>query len=188
MNTASLDAEIEADIAHNTAPLDILSKLRGSAAELVMRQREVRELTQRLEAAQSEVKRLSEEVLPSLMDTAGLKDFTLDTDDHLERTQAVFASISQENMQEAVAWLDANKYGNIVKSEFRIPLEKGDEATKKKVLTLLRKAKIDFALTSGVHASTLKAFVKRSLEKGVDLPRAISVHVQPKVDLIIHKP
>ena len=182
---STLDEELlrDADAAPQ-APADILTKLRGAAAHLRMQQLRLTNAENEVLDAKAEIKRLSESVLPSLMDTAGLKDFTLDTDDRLLRGQSVHTSIAQDDMREAVKWLDKHKFGDLVRYEIKIPLQKGDDATKKKVIALLTKERLEYALSTAVHPQTLKAFGKKAVEQGLQLPAAIAVHVQPRVELI----
>ena len=149
-----------------------------------MHQRIVENLERQLEESKAEVKRLADEVLPTLMDTVGVKDFTLDTDDRLVRGQHVYTSIAKANMPQAVEWLENNNFGSIVKSEITIPIEKGDHEGRALIETLLCKARIDYVLASNIHHSTLKAFGKQSVEVGRALPEAIAVHIQPHVELI----
>jgi hypothetical protein len=124
------------------------------------------------------VRRLSEQVLPGLMDEASLKDFTLENGTMIERTEAVYASISKDRSKAACAWLIKNGYGDIVKSLVSIALPRGSIEAFKKIEKLLKTNKVAYEYTQSVHFQTLQAFVRESLEAGRSLTKEISVEVK----------
>ena len=179
--TADLDAMIVEDSLSVEVGPDKLAQITTTAADLVEQQKRVTVLEARLEEANAEVKRLAEQVLPTLMDEAGVQSLGLEGGDTLKREEAVFASMSKANAPMACDWLEENGYGALVKTSIVIPLDKGDTKTRKKVLALLTKARVGFDETMGVHPGTLTAFVKESLAEGRELPKSITYHVQPRV-------
>jgi hypothetical protein len=64
-----------------------------------------------------------------------------------------------------------------------VELEKGDTALLELTRKALQKAKIGFEETAGVHAGTLKSFVKELLADGTKPPESITYHQQPTVVL-----
>lgn len=175
----ALAVAIAADTSDAPAP-DLLGRIKATALELRMAQRMVGNLNERTTTASKEVARLSQEVLPSLMDEAAMERMVIDEDEFI-RTKEVYASISAANAEEATRWLDDNGFGALVKTQFSIVAEKGDTRFIKRVRALLDKAKVPYEMRSGVHAGTLKAFVKEQVEAAKPLPKSITHHVQPVV-------
>lgn len=173
--------------AQAAAPPEKIDAIKGSARELYKHINEVVQLSESLEKAKAEVKRITEQVLPPLMDEAAITALKLADNLTLERGEAVFASISKANALEAANWLEENGHGAIVKFAFTIPLEKGDTKMEKLVRKTLKAAKIGYEESCSVHPQTLTAFVKESLEAGRTLPDSIAVHVQPIVKLKMAK-
>jgi hypothetical protein len=179
-----LEQEMASDAAnHITAKPDQLSKIIAAAADLREATAKVVRLEDALLEAKALERRLEEEVLPALMDEAGVKDIGLDTEDRLVRGEEVYASISQVNMPKAVAWLAKHNMASIVKANILIPLTQGDIQTQKKITLLLTKAKVKFAVNNTIHPQTLKAFARESVAEGRKLPQQIAVHIQPVVHI-----
>lgn len=174
------DATAPPPVAH-----DLLARITETARTLRDAQGEVQALTEQLATASARVLELRIKQLPALMDEAQVSMLALDDDanTYIERAEEVYASISKANAAQACAWLDANGYGSLVKSSIVVELPRGERALAKKAATALRKAGIEYEEQSGVHAQTLKAFVRESLAAGRALPPAITYHVQPVVDL-----
>lgn len=184
-NCADLDAEIAADAANEAPTRDMLSLITATAHQMKQHQGKAEKLTEEAAVEQKEARRLAEQVLPPLMDEAGVTDVGLDDDTMITRAEEYYASISQENQSEASAWLDKNGYGSLLKMAIIIPVDKGDTRATKTICALLKKARVGFAVKSSVHGATLKAFVKESLTMNPPraLPDAITHHVQPVVVL-----
>lgn len=181
--TAELDAMIAADADAQDLPPASLGRLTTLAEDAA-------ELSRRIIAAEAEIdsmtkerRRLTEQVLPSLMDEAGLSSLTLTDGATMTRGEQVYASIAKDRANEAAAWLVENGYSALVKDSISISFDKGDVKLSAKVVTMLTKAKIGFERRSAVHPQTLVAFVKESLTQGRKLPESISCHVQPCVVL-----
>lgn len=188
-NTPDLDAEIAADAANETANPDVLARITTAAQEMRKLQKEAEHFTGLAAERETEARRLSEQVLPPLMDEAGVTDLGLDDDTRVERMEKVYASIAKDNEAAAAQWLEKHGYGDIIKSSVVIPVDKGDIKTLTRLRSSLTKAGIAFEERSGVHPATLVAFVKESLTMNPprDLPKAIMHHTQAVVVLKAQK-
>ena len=178
-----LDEEMANDAKSVQANPDQLAKIIAASADLREQIRRIAFLEGKMEEAVKEKRRLEFEVLPGLMDGAGVLDLGLDTEERLVRENDIHASIPEKGMDKAVAWLDKNNLGSLVKAQFVVPIDKGDTKTRDRIATLLKKAKVEFALNSSIHAQTLKAFVRESVANGRKLPASFSVHIQPVVHI-----
>lgn len=186
--TAEADALLAEDAAKREATPDMLARIVEATSSMQRLEQENEQLAQRMATNAAEHRRLSEQVLPALMDEAGLPELFVDEDTKAVKGEGVFASISAANTNKAVKWLVDKGYADIVKMEFKIPVDKGDVVFAERVRKFLSKAKLVFAERSAIHPQTLNAFVRESLEKGRKLPAAITYHVQPAVVLKKVKP
>jgi hypothetical protein len=178
-------ALLGADSVHpNRDKLDAITQ--GAAQVLVIGAR-IRQLEEQLAAEQAALKTLQEQTLPSLMEEAQIPRIGIDEEYDLERQQQVFANITKANANKACAWLQKNGYGALVKANFKINVDKGDTRTQERIRSGLRKAKIPFEESVGVHAQTLGAFVRESLAQGRKLTPLIGVHCQPVAVLVKRK-
>lgn len=164
-------------------PEDRLARITSAVAQLQGHQQQLNALQEQAGKHAQDIKRLQEEVLPGLMDEAGVPELTLEDGQRVVRGEEVYTNISADNASAAAKWLEDNGYGAIVRSRIVVEFEKGDAKTSAAACKALDKARVGYALTSAVHPATLKAFVKESLEAGRLLPATISVHTQPKVQL-----
>ena len=180
---AALDALLAEDVAATPVAPDMLARITSTAQELVKLEREAQQALEHSEKLSREARRLAETVLPQLMDEAGVPAIELDDDMRVERGEDVYANISAANMKAATVWLEQNGYGAIVKFGFTIPVDKGDTQLAETIRAVLSQYNIPFEEKGGVHASTLTAFVKESLETSRSLPEAITYHVQPRARL-----
>lgn len=181
--TAATDDLIARDSAERPAPsADKLEAISTAAGQLLDLHAQQQVLEDKGALLAGEVLRLTQTVLPALMDEAGVPKLTLeDLGIDLARVDEVYASISKADANAAADWLVANGYGSIVKTAFTIPVDKGDLKLQAKIRSLLVKARIGFEELASVHSGTLRAFAKESVEQGRKLPAAIKVHIQPTV-------
>ena len=183
MPTASATDDLIAQDAAERPALsaDKLEAITAAAGQLLELEGQAAELEDKLAILNGEGIRLKQEVLPALMDEAGVTSLRLDDDTTLSRDDAVFASIAKADANTASEWLIANGYASIVKMAFAIPVDKGDVKLQKQIRALLAKARIGYEEQSSVHPGTLRSFAKESVEAGRKLPPEIKVHVQPTV-------
>jgi hypothetical protein len=180
-------AEIAKQEGIDQAPPELTARIWETARELYRRQTEVARLTARIKMETEEITRLSENVLPEMMSEAQTKEMTSTTGVKLVKADKVYGNISKENEPAAHAWLEANKFGSIIKFGFSIPVEKGDVKLAKMVRALLKKAKLAFEEKSSVHYQTLQAFIRESVEQARKLPSSITYVTKPVVEIKLPK-
>lgn len=185
-SSAAVDEMIAEDAARPVAASpDTLASITAHALLMKEKAQRVQKLEEEVDRVKAEVRELRETVLPALMQEAQVTSIGLEDGEGtwIERSDAVFASISKANAAAACAWLDEHGYGAIVKSGITIPIARGDRKMRERIVRSLRKAGVEFEETSGVHPQTLLAFVRESVEAGRELPKSITYHIQPVVDL-----
>lgn len=173
---------IAQDAAAKPAPsVDKLDQITKAAGQLIELTAKAAVVDAQAALISDEITRLTQTVLPGLMDEAQLKQLVLDDGTPLKREDDVYASISKDNANAAADWLIANGYGSIVKMGFNIAVDKGDTKLQAKIRKLLTKECIGYEELSSVHSGTLRSFAKESVEAGRKLPPVIKVHIQPTV-------
>jgi hypothetical protein len=183
----SVDEMIARDAAQEKPPAPTAEVI-AIAQQARKIEQEIAALIEQTEAKTQEWNRLRQKVLPSMMDALQLRQFMLDDGTTVERSDEVFASISKDNALAAAAWLIKAGHGAIVKAKIVIEFEKGDTEIAALARKVLDKARIGYEETAGVHASTLKSFVKEQIEEGKTLPPSITHHIQPVAVLRVKKP
>lgn len=187
--TQQLDLELEEDAARAAAPpADQLTSIVAAAQDLREWKQNLTRALMAVDEAKARVFTLETEILPALMDAAGVKELALTEEDRIIRDEEVFASIAKANMPKAIKWLDAHHYGAIVKSQFIIPLDRSDPKRLETIRKLLVSKHVEFEESGSIHAQTLRAFARESIEEGRHLCKEIAVHVQNVVKLKATKP
>tara|TARA_R110000851_G_scaffold16046_2_gene52539 strand:+ start:30247 stop:30795 length:549 start_codon:yes stop_codon:yes gene_type:complete len=91
----------------------------------------------------------------------------------LEVKEDIRSSIAGDKRIPAIAWLDANDYGHIVKRQLVFSFAKGDDKGFKAFEDTIKKLKMPLVMKEefSVHHATLNAWVKEKLGEGIELPR-----------------
>lgn len=124
----------------------------------------VEDLSTRLAAAKSDLKRIEQDDFPDLMRELGIADIKLEDGSRVEVVDDVHCGISEERRAEAHAWLTANGFGGLIKTNLTIAFdrEEVDEA-RELAERLNEELEQDVVLGEAVHPATLKSFVKEQL-------------------------
>lgn len=175
---SDLLSELEAESQVLKLPSDDqMRRVAGLANEMIRLEEEMEELDRRIDLKRERVNELSLKLIPDLMSEIGLTEFKLTDKSELSVNPFYSANISEDNREAAHQWLRDNEFGGLIKNEFKVSLGKGDDEQATKLETLLAEQELDFERKEGVHASTLKAFVKEQTEGGVTLPDVLGVFV-----------
>jgi hypothetical protein len=128
----------------------------------------------RATATKASLKKVQCELLPAAMRDARVLKLTLENGAVLSVDNEVYASITEARQADAFAWLTATGNAAIIKHVFTVTVPREDQAAAKKLQALLADNGFgEYDVKSGVHAGTLKAFVKAELAKeaGTTLPK-----------------
>jgi hypothetical protein len=147
---------------------------------------EITEIEARLADANRRLQQVKQEDLPLAFDAAGITRLDLPDGIVIKVADFVTGSIKQENQVAAFKWLRDNKFGALIKSQFKLAFGKGEDKIAKRLAAFLKKSKIQFERSEGVHPMTLKAFIREQLAAGKGLPAAIEVTSVPTAT--VHRP
>lgn len=147
-----------------------LERVKKLAATLIERQEAVKALEDKLKAAKKDLTLIQRDVLPDLMAEIGLEEITLAGGKKVSLQLDCLCGISKANQPRAIAWLNANGYGGLVKNAVTVRLPRGSDGEASKVCDELAQRFDEVELKEDVHAATLKSFVMERLREGDAIP------------------
>jgi hypothetical protein len=156
---------------------------------LALKQRELEEEVANIEAtlkdAKERLRAVAEGELPQAMEDAEMESFTLD--DGSKVTVKLDHHPSIKDKPSVFAWMRSKGFGALIKNTVSIAFGKGEEELASQAVARLVSLFPDHGIEreEGVHPSTLKAFVKESLEEGRMLPDGLDIFTRKvaKVEL-----
>ena len=152
-----MEADFESTFANplektNNSALSTVSKL---ARAIKAKEQEVQSLDDQLKLAKKELLKLTDEELPASMAEVGLASFTLDDGSEVNIKPTYGASILVKNREAAYEWLRENGYDDLIKNTVKAFASKEGYLAEQ---------------ATGIHSSTLRAFVKERVENGDEFP------------------
>lgn len=155
---------------------DGLAQLAEMAAELkaaiLARENAEREL----ERAKAVERYISMEQIPALMDELGIETFTAAGGLKIAVEELISASIPAGDPDGALAWLDANGHGGLIRHEISVMFTRDQAAAATALQAELAARFRAVKGKAGVHPQTLGAWARERLAEGAEIPPAIKVH------------
>ena len=146
-----------------------MAKLAELAEQTMVAQDKVVLAEDDLKKAKAEVVRLTEAVLPELMDELALAQITTSGGLVLEVKENIRANITKPNEPKAFAWLRKNGSEKLIKGKLIVtPSDDSESAALQKKLQ-----KYAVETKAGVHAGTLSSWAKEMLEEGKKFPEKL---------------
>ena len=136
------------------------------------------ELESKLKVQINNLKDLEESKIPDLFDELGLKEITTEDGKKVKVDTVTHISITRENQREAYAWMRENGFGDMIKEEAKIHLIHGAESEKTDLCDWLQERGFTFGVDQTIHPSTLKAWGRRQVAEGKELPELFSQFTQ----------
>ena len=149
---------------------DGLAKLSQLAVELNAAELEAARIGDELKKANERIKDLAERDIPELMDSLGMAEFRTTAGFKIKVTKTIRASIPEAQKDAAMAWLDDNGHGGLIKRSIVVAFDRGDIEKAKKLQEQLEKKFENVRSDTKVEPSTLRAFIGEQLEKGENIP------------------
>lgn len=149
-----------------------LGAIRALAQEQKEAEAEVARCETALQKAKDNLRTISEQKLPELMDELGIPEFK--TADGLKVTikETIRASMgrSEDEKERALNWLDEHGHGALIKRTIEVPFARGKDEEARKLRDNLRGEGLRATFQRKVESSTLRSFVSEQLESGEDIP------------------
>jgi len=147
-----------------------LSSISQVAQKVIDIQQEISLIEAELKAKKEELRNVSEQQLPELMQGLNLVEFTTASGFKISVENFYNAYISEANKEKAFNWLQENGHGGLIKNEISLLFGKGQDEEANALVQSLEQKGLSPNVKQGVHPQTLKAFVKEQLTQGRDIP------------------
>lgn len=142
----------------------------------------IEQYEQSLATARDELRHIEEDEMPALLDELGVSSVTLKSGAMIVCDTSLHASIPASSRPDAYAWLRSNGNEGIIKNEFTIRFNKGEDNLVGHVKAVVEDLGLAYDQKESVHASTLKSFVKEQMKIGVTFPPSFEIYVRRFVD------
>jgi len=149
---------------------DEVKEISEACNKLTSQNQKVETLEKSLKEAEEEARRLSEEVIPTLMQQAGVSSIKLDNGTSVEVSPYYYAKISEDKKAEAFQWLRENDHGDLIKNNVSVSFGKGEDSNAVNLKSELEAKGLVVDQKQDVHWQTLRGFVKEQIEKNKTLP------------------
>ena len=149
---------------------DEVKEISEACNKLTSQNQKVETIQKSLKEAEEEARRLSEEVIPTLMQQAGVSSIKLDNGTSVEVSPYYYAKISEDRKAEAFQWLRENNHGDLIKNNVSVSFGKGEDSNAVKLKSELEAKGLVVDQKQDVHWQTLRGFVKEQIEKNKTIP------------------
>lgn len=154
------------------------------ANEQLKREAIVAELEDALKFAKKDLSEISEDLLPSAMESADLLSYITGDNIQVKIKEDISLSLKSGQPVQARAWLRKNEHGDLIKNIISVPFGKGQDEQAVKLAKLLKEKEYEFDQVEDVNSGSVKAVLRRELEKGTDVPLDIFGANQYKMSIV----
>jgi len=147
----------------------------GQLSKLVTQQlaieRAIKETEERLSLYKSELAKVSEVDIPDLFSELDLSEIRIQSGIKVSVKPYYSAKITSD---EAYQWLEDHGHGGIIKGKVSVSFPRGyDQIKLQQIISLATQMGLAAEAIETVHPSTLRAWVKETIEEGRELDRAL---------------
>jgi len=167
-----MEADFEEKMATSVEKLDQgdLTTVAGMARAIRDKEAEVNELEQKLKNEKRALMKLTDEDLPTMLAEIGLTSMKLDDGSEVSIKPQYGANILVDNRPAAYEWLRENGYDDIIKNTVACTFGRGEDDKASAFAAFAEKEGFFAEQNTGIHHTTLRAFVKERVENGDDFP------------------
>ena len=167
-----MEADFEEKMATSVEKLDQgdLTTVAGMARAIRDKEAEVNELEQKLKNEKRALMKLTDEDLPTMLAEIGLTSMKLDDGSEVSIKPQYGANILVDNRPAAYEWLRENGYDDIIKNTVACTFGRGEDDKASAFKAFAEKEGFFAEQNTGIHHTTLHAFVKERVENGDDFP------------------
>ena len=167
-----MEADFEEKMATSVEKLDQgdLTTVAGMARAIRDKEAEVTELEQKLKNEKRALMKLTDEDLPTMLAEIGLTSMKLDDGSEVSIKPQYGANILVDNRPAAYEWLRENGYDDIIKNTVACTFGRGEDDKASAFKSFAEKEGFFAEQNTGIHHTTLRAFVKERIENGDDFP------------------
>ena len=163
---------------------DILGRISVLADEMHALDKEIAESVLTTKKLTEQHRQIAEEQLPEMFEEVGMQELKTRSGLPLKLRKKVFASLSKGRKPKAIAWLDENGHGGMVKRNVVIEFDKTRMDKVDALFRLIGKGWPNHRTELDVHSATVKAFVTAQLKDGKAIPmETFGVHCVDVVEI-----
>ena len=133
-------------------------------------QEQARRIEDNLKSKNDEIRMLSEQEIPNLMQEAGVSEFKLADGSSVSVKPFYAAKIPVSKTDEAFQWLTGNGYGDLIKNTVSLNFGKSEDNVANSLVEDLKSKGHNVSQKKKVEPQTLKAFVKEAIQNGQNVP------------------
>ena len=133
-------------------------------------QEQARRIEENLKSKNDEIRMLSEQEIPNLMQEAGVSEFKLADGSSVSVKPFYAAKIPVSKTDEAFQWLTGNGYGDLIKNTVSLNFGKSEDNLANSLVEDLKSKGHNVSQKKKVEPQTLKAFVKEAIQNGQNVP------------------
>lgn len=164
----------DAITAEEQDPVD-LTRVKNKAKDLRDLYLQKNDLEQQLHEINNKIQVVERDDLPDLFSQVGISRVDVEGDGNhppfvAERKTVYTAKIPEDKRELAFEWFEAQGHGDLVKAVIDINFGMHEHEKRLACMKLLANAEVEYHASESVHASTLRAFVKREIQKGHIIP------------------
>ena len=133
-------------------------------------QEQARRIEENLKSKNDEIRMLSEQEIPNLMQEAGVSEFKLADGSSVSVKPFYAARIPVSKTNEAFQLLIGNGYGDLIKNTVSLNFGKSEDNLANSLVEDLKSKGHNVSQKKKVEPQTLKAFVKEAIQNGQNVP------------------
>jgi len=170
MSNQDLSQQFEADSPQQVNEIDNVNSLASYVIQLQSLEDEVKIMEDNLKKKKEAADKISEEVIPEIMDNMKLKTLKLQDGSAIEVKEIYGASIPVANREGAYKWLRDNDLGDLIKNEITVSFGRGEDNKANDYASLAETNGYQPSQKMKVEPMTLKALYRERVESNQDLP------------------
>ena len=170
MSNEDLTQQFEADSPQQVNEIDNVNSLSTYVIQLQSLEDEVKIMEENLKRKKEAADKISEEVIPEIMEQMKLKTLKLQDGSAIEVKEIYGGSIPVANREGAYKWLRDNDLGDLIKNEITVSFGRGEDNKANDYASLAEKNGYQPSQKMKVEPMTLKALYRERVESNQDLP------------------
>ena len=147
--------------------------LSSHVLELQKLEDEIKKDEERLSQKKAQADKLSQQVIPEIMDSMKLKTMKLKDGSAIEVKEIYSATIPLDKREGAFNWLRNNDLGDLIKNEITVSFGRNEDNKAREYANLAESNGFQPEQKLKVEPMTLKALVRERIENNLDMPMDI---------------
>ena len=163
---------------------EILGRISILANEMHQCDKDIANAELKVKQLKEKHRQIAEEQLPELFMQVGMEELKTLSGLPLKLKNKVHTNISKGRKAAAIAWLDANGQGGMIKRRVIIDFDKTQSEAVERLKKLIDRGWPNNRTDLDVHAQTVRAFVTRQLKDGKTIPADVfGIHCVDVVEI-----